>query len=142
MCIPAILSSLDHSLIDLPHAAQREKIKLVWKTSSKAVHKFIQTQPPSVRDDYRELCQALKDKVSSTADETTAIVEAIQVKHSHRKHTRDYYMHLRHAYFQGRNAPGLEENPTFKFLFVKNLHPCVGTHIAIGMCQEDLSLNE
>lgn len=32
---------LDHNLIDLPHATQTEKVKLLWKTSSKAVHKFI-----------------------------------------------------------------------------------------------------
>lgn len=30
-------------------------------------------------------------------------------------------MRLRHANFQGKNAPALEENPTFKSLFVNNL---------------------
>ena len=38
---------------------------------------------------------------------------AIQVKHSCHDHPRVYYMRLRHAYFEGKNAPGLEENPTF-----------------------------
>ena len=56
------LSLLDHSLIDLSHAIQRENIKFVWKTSSKAVSKFLQSQPPSVRIDYRELCRYSKKK--------------------------------------------------------------------------------
>ena len=93
------LSLLYHSLIDLPPATQREKVKLVWKTNSKAVRKFIQTKPPRVRNDNRELCQALKGEFSSAADEATAMVAAIQVKHSRREHPRDYYIRLRHAYF-------------------------------------------
>ena len=108
------LSSLDNCLADLHRASQREKVKLVGKTSSKAVCKFIETQPPSVRDDYRQLCHALKEEFSSSADEATGTVAAIQVKHSHREHPRYFYIRFRHAYYQGRNAPGLEENPIFK----------------------------
>uniref|UniRef100_A0A671XSV6 Uncharacterized protein n=1 Tax=Sparus aurata TaxID=8175 RepID=A0A671XSV6_SPAAU len=136
------LSSLDHCLADLHRATQREKVKLVEKTSSKALHKFIETQPPSIRDDYKELCHTLKEEFSSTADEATGIVAAIQVKHSRRKHPRDYYICFRHAYFQGRNAPGLKENPIFKVLFVKNLHPCVRPHVEMSTRQENLSLKE
>ena len=128
--------------MDLPHETQREKVQLVWKTSYKAVHKCIQSQPPRVRNDYRELCQALKEDFTSTAGEATAMVAAIQVKHSRREHPRDYYMRLRHAYFQGKNAPPLEESPTFKSLFVNNIHPYVHTHNAVRMWQENHPLNE
>ncbi|KAF0027409.1 hypothetical protein F2P81_020150 [Scophthalmus maximus] len=50
---------LEKTLIDLPNETQGEKVTFVWKTSSKAVHKFIQTLPASVRNDYIELHQAL-----------------------------------------------------------------------------------
>ena len=133
---------LEHQLIYLPHATQLEKVQLVWKTSSKAVRKFIQTQPPSVRDDYIELRQALIEEFSSTADEITAMVAALQIKHSRRESPKDYYNRLRHAYFQGNNAPGLEENPTFKSLFLKNLHPCVRTHVVLMTRQGNPSMHE
>ena len=83
----------------------------------------------------------MKEEFSSTADEATGIVAAIQVKHS-REHPRDYYICFRHAYFQGRNATGLEENHIFKSLFVKNLHPCLRLHVEMSMLQENLSLKE
>ena len=116
------LSLLDHSLIHLPHITQREKVKNVWKTGSEAVRKFKQSQPPSVRNENRELCHVLKEELSSTADEATAIVAATQIKHSCHEHPRDYYMCFRHAYIQGRNAPGLEENPiTFTHVYALTL---------------------
>ena len=133
---------LDNNLIDLPHATQREKAKLLWKTSSKAVHKFIQSQPPSVRDDYKELRQVLIEEFSSPADEITSMVAALQIKHSRCEHPRDYYKRLRHAYFQGKNAPGLEENSTFKSLFLRNLHPCVRTHVVLRTHQGNPSMHE
>ena len=133
---------LEYNLVDLPHATQSEKVKLVWKTSSKAVHKFIQSQPSRVRNDYQELRQALVEEFSFPADETTSMVAALQIKHSRREHPRDYYQRLRHAYFQGKNAPGLEENPIFKSLFLQNLHPCVRTHVVLMTHQGNPSLHE
>ncbi|XP_056256394.1 uncharacterized protein LOC130184486 [Seriola aureovittata] len=133
---------LDHNLIDLPHATQREKTKLVWKTSSKAVHKFMQSLPPSVRDDYKELCQALTEEFSPAADEIESLVAASQIKHSRHEHPNDFYQRLRHAYFQGRNTPGLEQNSTFKSLFLRNLHPCVRTHVTLMTHQGKPTMQE
>ncbi|XP_037628624.1 uncharacterized protein LOC119489809 isoform X2 [Sebastes umbrosus] len=133
---------LDHNLIDLKHATQREKVKLVWKTSSQAVHKFIQSQPLSVRNDYGKLRHALIEEFSSTADETSAMFAALQIKHSRSENPRDYYKRLRHAYFQGKNAPGLEENAFFKSLFLQNLHPCVRTQVVLRTQEGNPSLCE
>ena len=38
----------------------------MWKTSSTAVHQFIQNLPFSVTDNYTELCQALVEEFSCT----------------------------------------------------------------------------
>ena len=135
-------TELENNLVDLPDATHREKVKLVWKTSSKVVHKFIQTQPPSVRNNYQELRHALKEEFSSTADEAHGMFAALQIRHSRLEHPRDYYNRLRYAYFQGKNAPGLEENPFFKSLFLQNLHPCVRTHVVLSTLQDNPSLHE
>ncbi len=136
------LHELDHNLCDLPNATQREKVKLVWKTSSKAVHKFIKTQPPSIRNDYEKLCQALKEEFSSFDDVTTGTKAALQVKHSRLEHPRDYYNCLRHAYFQGKNAPGLEEDFLFKSLFLKNLHPCISVQVKLWADKNKPTMHE
>ena len=122
---------LDLNLSDVPNATEREKVKLVLKTSSTAVHKFIHSLPSSVTSNFTELRQALVKEFSSTADEITSIITASQIKHSRRENPRDYFRRLRHVYFQGKNAPGLEENPTFKCLFLRNLHPCIRTHVVL-----------
>ncbi|KAL7407266.1 hypothetical protein ABVT39_005928 [Epinephelus coioides] len=136
------LRELDNCLVDLPQATEREKIKLLWKTSSKAVHKFIQCHHPSVRSNYTKLCQALKEEFSATADEIDSMVAALQIKHAHLENPRDYYKRLRHTYFQSKNAPGLEENPSFKSLFLRNLHPCVHTHVVLMTCKDTPSIYE
>ena len=126
---------LDLNLSDVPNATEREKVKLVLKTSSTAVHKFIHSLPSSVTCNFTELRQALVEEFSSTADEITSIITASQIKHSRRENPKDYFRRLRHVYFQGKNAPGLEENPNFKSLFLRNLHPCIRTHVVL-MTQE------
>ena len=126
---------LDLSLSDVPNATEREKVRLVLKTSSTAVHKLIRSLPSSVTSNYTELRQALVEEFSSTADEITAIVTASEIKHSRRENPKDYFKRLRHVYFQGKNEPGLEENPTFKAMFLRNLHPCIRTHVVL-MTQE------
>lgn len=136
------LSELDHQLVDLPDATQREKVKLVWKTSSKAVHKFMQTLPFSIRDNYQDLCTALLEEFSSPADEISGIVAASQIKHSRLEHPRDFYRRFRHAYFQGKNAPGMEENSTFKSLFMKNLHPSIRSHVTLKTLDGKPSMHE
>lgn len=72
----------------------------------------------------------------------TSLVAASQIKHSRREHPRDYYKRLRHAYFQGKNAPGLEENPIFRSLFLRNLHPCVRTHVTLKTHKGNPSMQE
>ena len=70
------------------------------------------------------------------------MVAALQIKHSRQEHPRDYYWRLRHAYFHGRNTPGLEENSSFKSLFLHNLHPCIRPQVKIWAHLEKPSMHE
>lgn len=136
------LRELDMRLVDLPHASDRERILFLQKTSSRAVKKFIQTQPRSVQDNYTQLRQAMTEEFSSAVDEIDGIVAALQIKHSRLENPRDFYQRLRHTYFQGRNAPGLEENPQFKSMFLRNLHPSIRVHVALMTLKGIPSMHE
>ena len=134
---------LDHCLLrDVPNATEKEKFRLVLKTSSTAVHKFIQSLPFSVTNNYTELHQALVEEFSSTPDKITSIVTAAQIKHSRQENPKDYFRRLRHVYFQGQNTPGLEEDPTFKSMFLRNLHPCIRTHVVLMTQQGEHTMQQ
>lgn len=136
------LRELEYCLSDLPHATSREKLKLIWKTTSRSVHAFIQTQPLHIRESYHKLCEVLHEEYSLYTDETSATLKAIQIKHRRSEAPREYYSRLRNAYFQGSNKPGLEEDQGFKSLFLHNLHPCVRTHVTLMCKQKSYTMQE
>ncbi|XP_076855080.1 uncharacterized protein LOC143510013 [Brachyhypopomus gauderio] len=136
------LKEIERSLSDLPYATEQEKVKLIWKTTSRSVHTFIESQPFSIRDSYTQLCKALAEEYSPFFDEASAFMSAINIKHKRSEHPRDYFNRLKQTFFQGRNGPGLTEDRTFKSLFLHNLHPCVRTHVTLLACQGDLSMRE
>ncbi|MEQ2164357.1 hypothetical protein GOODEAATRI_005886 [Goodea atripinnis] len=65
---------------------------------------------------------------------------AIQQKKS--EAPREYYRCLRAAYFQGRNAPGTEEEQAFKSLFLHNLHENVRYDVTMYCRTKTLSMQE
>uniref|UniRef100_A0AAY5EXM5 Uncharacterized protein n=1 Tax=Electrophorus electricus TaxID=8005 RepID=A0AAY5EXM5_ELEEL len=126
------LQAIKHCLHDLPYSTEQEKVRLIWKTTSQTVHSFMKTQPSYIRDNFHRLCNALTEEYSFFADETSATMSAIKIKHSRNEHPHPHFLsRLRHAYFQGRNGQGLEEDRTFKSLFLHNLPPCEQTHVTI-----------
>lgn len=119
------LREIERCLIDLPHASSREKLKLLWKTTARSVHVFMETLPSDTRDHYPALRRALREEYAPYSDETSATLGALTITQKRNEPPREYYRRLRAAYFQGRNAPGLEEDRSFKSLYLHNLHECV-----------------
>ena len=136
------LREVNHAISDLTHATSREKVRLIWKTTSPGVHTFIETQTSRVRDKYSKLCKALCEEYSLYGDETHATINAIQIKHRRTEAPREFYNRLRHTYFQGSSAPGLENDRAFKSLFIHNLHPCVRNQVALASRQGKPSMAE
>ncbi|KAM3619846.1 uncharacterized protein V6R79_014563 [Siganus canaliculatus] len=116
------LREVDRCLLDIPHPSCREKLKLVWQTTTRSVHAFIETLPPAIRDRYSALCRALREEYSTYSNLASAIQGALGIQQKRSESPKEYFRRLRAAYFQGHNAPGLEEEPAFKALFLNNLH--------------------
>ncbi|KAF7215203.1 transcript variant X2, partial [Nothobranchius furzeri] len=110
------LREIERCLLDLPAPSSREKLKLIWKTTSRTVHGFMETLPPDIRDRYSSLCRALRDEYATYADSASATMGAFSIEHGRNEPPREYYRRLKSAYFQGRNGPGLEEDPAFRSL--------------------------
>ncbi|KAM4579287.1 uncharacterized protein V3H82_008529 [Fundulus diaphanus] len=120
------LREVERCLLDLYNPSAREKLRLIWKTTSRSVHVFIESLPPATRDRYSALCQALREEYSVFTDPASATLGAFAIQQKRTEAPKEYYRRLRAAYFQGRNAPGLEEDHTFKSLFLHNLHESTG----------------
>nr|XP_054605669.1 uncharacterized protein LOC129166615 [Nothobranchius furzeri] len=95
------LREIERCLLDLPAPSSREKLKLIWKTTSRTVHGFMETLPPDIRDRYSSLCQALRDEYATYADSASATMGAFSIKHGRNEPPREYYRRLKSAYFQG-----------------------------------------
>ncbi|XP_037643835.1 uncharacterized protein LOC119498836 [Sebastes umbrosus] len=50
------LRKIERCLSDLPHALSCEKLKLVWKTTARSIHVFMETLAPDIRDSVK-LCE-------------------------------------------------------------------------------------
>ena len=136
------LREVERCLMDLPYASPREKLKLLWKTTARSVHVFMETLPADVRDSYAALCQALREEYSTYTDETSATLGALSVTQKGNEPPREYYMRLRAAYFQGRSAPVFEEDKSFKSLFLHNLHDSVRYDVTMHCRTRKLTMQE
>nr|XP_054594803.1 uncharacterized protein LOC129162479 [Nothobranchius furzeri] len=136
------LREIERCLLDLPAPFSREKLKLIWKTTSRTVHGFMETLPPDIRDRYSSLCRALRDEYATYADSASATMGAFPIKHRRNEPPREYYRRLKSAYFQGRNGPGLEEDPAFRSLFIHNLHECVRSEVSMYCRMKKLTTQE
>ncbi|XP_070411521.1 uncharacterized protein [Nothobranchius furzeri] len=136
------LREIERCLLDLPAPSSREKLKLIWKTTSRTVHGFMETLPPDIRDRYSSLCRALRDEYATYADSASATMGAFSIKHWRNEPPREYYRRLKSAYFQGRNGPGLEEDPAFRSLFIHNLHECVRSEVSMYCRMKKLTTQE
>ena len=129
--VQSYLREIDHCLSDLPRATDREKVKLIWKTSTTEIRRFMEQLPSKVRSSYPDLCEALVAEYLPRFDQATAMIKSVEVKHGRTERPKDFYQRLKYAFFQGRSGPGLVEDQAFKSLFVHNLHPCVRTHVSL-----------
>ncbi|KAM3612667.1 uncharacterized protein V6R79_012474 [Siganus canaliculatus] len=136
------LREVDRCLLDIPHPSGREKLKLVWKTTTRSVHAFIETLHPAIRDRYSALCQALREEYSTYSNLASAIQGALGIHQKRSESPKEYFRRLRAAYFQGRNAPGLEEEPAFKALFLNNLHSDIQWYVSLQCRDRNLSVQE
>ena len=137
------LREIRHGLTDLDHATSQEKLKLIWKTTSRSTRRFIETQPPRIRDSFSKLCRVLREEYAPSTDRLTATLSAAQIKQRRTESPREYYRRLRGAYFQGSSTPGQEEDDChFRLMFIHNLHSSVRTHVTLACEQRNHTIGE
>ncbi len=110
----------------------QDKLYLLWITCSPEVRRFLARQPGHIQSDYQQLKQAIIKEFSDL--NSHGLVAALAIEQGRHETPQAYYHRLRRAYFGARSEPGMEEDTSFKSLFLRNLHPIVSHHIGIMAC--------
>ncbi|KAK2905329.1 hypothetical protein Q8A67_007128 [Cirrhinus molitorella] len=70
------------------------------------------------------------------------LIPALATEQGRQETPYSYFHRLRRAYFGARNEPGMEEDPDFKSLFLRNLHPIVSHHLGISACPHSMPMKQ
>ncbi|XDV44753.1 hypothetical protein PO909_012993 [Leuciscus waleckii] len=128
--IHAYLKDIDFYLQTVANVTAWDNLYLLRITASSDVRSFLDRQPETVKTDSQQLRQALIREFSDP-DSDQGFIVAVDLKQGRREHPQIYYNRLRQAFFGARNEPGMEQDVTFKTLFLRNLHPTLSHHIGV-----------
>ncbi|KAL0192559.1 hypothetical protein M9458_010855, partial [Cirrhinus mrigala] len=107
------------------------------ETMTPEVRCFLARQPGHIQSNYQQLRQAIIKEFSDPESEHGLIV-ALATKQGRYETPYAYFHRLRRAYFGARNEPGMEEDTSFKSIFLQNLHPIVSHHLGILACPRSM----
>lgn len=85
------LREVGRCLVDLLNPLTREKLKLIWKTTSRSVHIYLELLVPTIRDNYFRLLEALREKYSVCSDQASATLGAFDVQQRNNEPPREFY---------------------------------------------------
>ncbi|KAL0147883.1 hypothetical protein M9458_056804 [Cirrhinus mrigala] len=114
---------------------------LLWITSCPEVRCFLARRPVHIHSDYQQLRQAIIKELSDPESEH-GLIAALATKQGRYETPYAYFHRRRQAYFGAHNEPGMEEDTSFKSLFLQNLHPLVSHHLGILACPHSMPIQQ
>ena len=135
------LTDIEFHLQTVDNVTTWDKLYLLRTTSGRIVRSFLDRQPESVKQNYPQLRQALIREFSNP-DSDQGIIAAMDLKQARLETPQAYYERLRLAYFGPRNEAFMEEDVSFKTLFLRNLHPTQSAHLGVLVCPRTLSIQQ
>ncbi|KAL0147492.1 hypothetical protein M9458_057207, partial [Cirrhinus mrigala] len=105
------------------------------------VRRFLARQPGHIQSDYQQIRQAIIKEFSDPESKHGLIV-ALATKQGRYETPYAYFHRLRRAYFGAHSEPGMEEDTSFKSIFLQNLHPIVSHHLGILTCPHSMPIQQ
>ncbi|KAL0165962.1 hypothetical protein M9458_037806, partial [Cirrhinus mrigala] len=97
--------------------------------------------PGHIKSNYQQLRQAIIKEFSDPECEH-GLITALATKQGQYETSYAYYHRLRRAYFGSSSEPEMEEDTSFKSLFLQNLHPIVSHHLGILACPHSMPIQQ
>ncbi len=139
--VQAYLQDIYFHLEMRPNVMDKDKLYLLWTTSSPEVRSFLDRQPANTKTDYQLLQKALI-KEFTNPDSVQGLVAALEMRQGRHEPPQAYYSQLRRAYFGTRNEPDMEDELNFKTLFLRNLHPGISHHFGVLACPRTMNTQQ
>ncbi len=139
--VQAYLQDIDFHLEMRPNVTDKDKLYLLRTTSSPEVRSFLDRQPVNTKTDYQRLRKALiKEFADPESDQ--GLVAALETRQGRHEPPQAYYSRLRQAYFGTRNDSDMEDELSFKTLFLRNLHPGISHHLGVLACPRTMNTQQ
>ncbi len=120
-----------------PNVTDKDKLYLRRTTSSPEVRRFLDRQPVNTKTDNQLLPKSLvKEFADPESDQ--GLATALET----RQGPQAYYSRRRQAYFGTRNESDMEDEPNFKTLFLRNLHPGISHHLGVLACPQTMNTQQ
>ncbi len=139
--VQAYLQDIDFHLEMRPNVTDKDRLYLLRTTSSSEVRSLLDRQPAHTKTDYQLLREALIKEFSDPESEQ-GLVAALETRQGRHEPPQAYYSRLRRAYFGTRNEPDMEDELSFKTLFLRNLHPGVSHHLGVLACPRTMNAQQ
>ncbi|XP_048858483.1 uncharacterized protein LOC125725659 [Brienomyrus brachyistius] len=136
--IHAYLQDIDFHLQRLDSVTNEDRVYLIRITSSLEVRSFLDRRPSRIKANSKLLHEALIQEFADPESEQ-GISVALDVKQSRQETPQAYYNRLRRAYFGSKNEADMEEDATFKALFLRNLHPTLNHYLGLMACPHTMT---
>ena len=136
--VHAYLRDIDFHLQSLMSVHHQDRLYLIWITSSPEVQRFLARQPENIKSNYQQLKQAI---IKEFSEFENGLIAALDTKQGRHETPYVYYHRLRRD-FGARNESGMEEDTSFKSLFLRNLHPIVSHHLGIMACANTMPIQQ
>ena len=128
----AYLEDIDAHLDEYGFVATESKLKLITCTASRDVTNFIRRQTDNARGHWPTIRQAIIEEFTDHQT-ITGITSAMDIKQYRDESVHAYYTRLRRAFFGECNIPEMEENVSFKSLFVHNLQSSIRRQLPLDL---------
>ncbi|KAL0152619.1 hypothetical protein M9458_052342 [Cirrhinus mrigala] len=139
--VHAYMRDIDFFLQSWKCVNHQDRFYLLWITSSPEVRRFLARQPGHIQSNYQQLRQAIIKEFSDPESEH-GLITALATKQGRYETPYAYFHRLRRAYFRARNEPGMEEDTSFKSIFLQNLHPIVSHRLGILACPHSMPIQQ
>ncbi len=81
-------------------------------------------------------------EVLADPESDQGLVAALETRQGRHETPQAYYSRLRQAYFGTRNESDMEDEPNFKTLFLRNLHPDISHYLGVLACTRTMNTQQ
>ncbi len=136
-----LISKILISIWKCNHITDKYRLYLLRTTSSSEVRSFLDRQPANTMTQLLQKA-LIKEFLSPIKESEQGLVAALETRQGRHEPPQAYYSRLKRAYFGNCNETDMEDELSFKTLFLRNLHPGISHHLGVFACPQTMNTRQ